>query len=531
MDEKAKEKAKVQAKKRKEREAVAQKKAQAKAALAAQLAEQRAAAAAIRAQILAHKQAEADQRRAERDQRKQQLEQLRRSAAEQRAHEKQARARAQAARAEQKQRDRAQALAARAAEQQRKREEKLAERSARQEARQTAQAQTLAKKESARAQAAQRKDSLKQLSAVEKEQSKHWGAPWPELFNAWLHIFRQREDVVMEHDSRVPSSDLGSPLDESVSPAQASWMRTVGAVQLSWHAATKREVRGEFSCEPAAVTMDDAWFEQLRLSAKNAFLVGDPQMVQQGRDLLAHTSIPRFTSSSLLLSLLEEHGLEKRMGKALIQWLEEDVQWLFSISATDEGRRRRRLLDQAARSPTAEDTIDMQLVAALNQGPVVDKSFVLCQLKEHEHFVNAGGNGGDFQISARHKLPHVTYEHSVPARGQLNFMVENLTGHKFSGLRLDSANLCGSRCDAGHFSKATLRGACLRYAHLLGAQFQAADLRHADLSHAELAGADFRKADLTGTNFERANLAGANFAGAIVAGTKFAGAVVRGIKY
>jgi hypothetical protein len=499
LDEKSKAKDKIQAKKRKERETIARKRAQAKAALAQQKADLRAAALADRAQALAERQAEVDQRRAQREQVKLEQKRLRQEAAEQRSSDKLERDRARAARTEQQQLERARLIEARVAE-----------------------------KTAARARAAQQKSVLKQASAAEKEQSNRWGASLPDLFNAWLHVFRQRDDVVVECDRRT-RHDVESTLPGT--PAQAAWLRTVGAVEFTWHAAIAGEVRGSFSLDPHLIDMDEEWSEQLRQSVKNALLAGDRATVQRGRDLLDRLSIPRFSSHTSLLSLLEERGLDKRKGAALLKWLDEDTRWLFALSSTEEGRRRLRLLDQAARSSTAQGTVDMHLVLALNQGPTLDKAVVIRHVKEHEYFVNAGGGHGVFHIGAHNKLPHVTYEHPTPTLGQLDFALENLTGHRFSGMRLDSANLCGSRCEGGHFSKSTLSGACLRYAHLAHAQFQAADLSHADLAYADLSGADFRKANLTGTNFERANLAGANFAGAVVAGTKFPGAIVRGIKY
>ena len=553
LDDKAKAQEKIQAKKRRERAAIAQKKAQHKAALAAQQAEQRAAVAAtraqaradkqaaideqraavaaIRAQARADQQAAIDEQRARRDREQQLREQERRRLAEQRVEAKRLNAEAKVARAMHQLAERAQSKAERAAERQRQLAETSMAKGARQEALKLARAQALADKEAARQEAARKREALKHLQVTEKGQGRRWGAPLPALFNAWRQIFRERDDVVVQRDEAAPLGDLESACVEGANPDQAIWMRTAGTVHFNWHAALRPEVRGSFSFDPGVITIDDAWFEQLRHAAQNAFLVGGPEAVERGRALLAHTSIPPFTSSTLLLSLLEQRGLDKQLAKALIDWLGQGAHFLFSIAATDEGRRRRRLLEQAARAPTAADTVDAQLVAALNQGPALDKAVLLALLKDHGGFVSAGGSYGTFMVTARNKLPHVLYEHDTPRPGQLNLMVENLTGHKFTGMQLDYSNLCGCRCDDGHFSRATLHGACLRYTHLTGAQFHGADLSHADLGHAELSGADFRKANLTGTNFERANLSGANFAGATVAGTKFAGAEVRGIKY
>lgn len=375
---------------------------------------------------------------------------------------------------------------------------------------------------------------LRAIAAVEKTQRDLYGMSIAELFNHWSRLFAQRPDVTFERLEMDQGDHAEGSTPGSTMPVEnMAWLRSAGSIDFSWRFAGDgaQTSAGRWTFDPHETTMDVVWFDHFSARARDAFSAPLFGAGESSLERLARSSIPRFTPSHTLLQLLTERQLTERQAKALLRWLGEGARWLFHESATEEGRRRRRLLEQAARSPTPVSLVDVQLVAALNQGPPLDKSTVQVLLDAHAGFLRAGGGDGRFHEAVVDKLPLITYVNDESVPGQFALSLENLSGLKFTSALLDYANLSGVRCDQGQFSRASLKHACLKYAALAGAHFQDANLSHTDFSGARLVGADFRKANLTGANFERADLTGANFSGANVTSTKFAAANVRGIKY
>ncbi len=151
----------------------------------------------------------------------------------------------------------------------------------------------------------------------------------------------------------------------------------------------------------------------------------------------------------------------------------------------------------------------------------------------HLKFLETGGAGGHWETFYINDLIFGAYRHTGEANQdyQANFVFQDLSQMRLSGLRLPYSNCATILCQAADWSHADLEGALFIDAILNSCSFEYADLCAADFSRAELKYCSFRGANLRNTDFENCDLTGADLEFAhIDETTKFKNAILTNAK-
>ena len=424
------------------------------------------------------------------------------------------------------------------------------------EARAKARAEAILQKEAqveAKKRAQSRRKQIEaELNETRKRQEKKLSATVTELLTGLIQVLCGRTGVAVTRLSQGPTL----PPDELVARAEdvpseiLNWYREVGPIDFRWEVPVdpssapfppgghlcipplsdlKWTPRGRYLLPTATDGPPEEWTSLEEYLLRGLSTLFTWQNARLDLEPLSRTAVPRFTPAQEIAERLLEKGLQEKVVRALLQLLESNAHLILHESESEEGLRRREILNAAALQGELSDS----LLDAISDGPPVRKKEWRSALEEHVRFLDAAGGGGSWSVSLKDGLPHAEYRSKTDPTppGQADFAKENLQSLTARSARLAFANLCGARAVGMVFASADLKGSCFSYGRFDTANFQGADLSGCDFSGARLASADFRKAVLIDTNFEKADLTGANFGGALTKGTRFGGANVRGIRY
>jgi hypothetical protein len=116
-------------------------------------------------------------------------------------------------------------------------------------------------------------------------------------------------------------------------------------------------------------------------------------------------------------------------------------------------------------------------------------------------------------------------------QSQVDMSGFDLSGLRFSSIRLEGANLSNVDLNSANLSGGYFRGCNLQNARLNKAHISLGDFRDADLSAANLSAADFNGATLNGANLQNAILTRANFVRTRLNGVRLANANLDGTDF